>query len=141
MGDFIETNVCLINEKVRFEAHAKQNPSVYIDYIPPIGDGDGYTSLELFLMSLASCVGTAVISILRKMGKKPTKFKIYACGHRRDTHPTCFEKVTLRFTICSPNTCEDDVRKAIAIAENSICPVWAMIKNNVEVSCEIELEA
>jgi len=141
MGDFIETNVRLINQKVRFEAAAKQNTPVYIDYVPPIGDGEGYTSLELFLMSLASCAGTAVISILRKMGKNLNSFRIYACGNRRDTHPTCFEKVTLRFIICSPNTCEDDVRKAIAFAENSICPVWAMIKNNVEVNCEIELSA
>jgi putative redox protein len=34
-----------------------------------------------------------------------------------------------------------DIEKAIQLAEDSVCPVWQMVKNNVEVTTEYKIIA
>ncbi len=76
-----------INKKLQFSGTAGSNPPVLIDYTPPLGDGQGYTSLELLLISLASCCGSTVSSLLRRMKKDITGLSIEARGVRREHHP------------------------------------------------------
>jgi putative redox protein len=59
------------------------NKPISIDYTPPLGDDLGYTSLELLLLSLSSCVGSSVLTFLRKMKKTITGCKIYCRGIRK----------------------------------------------------------
>lgn len=66
----LKTSIQLINEKLHFKGKVDGNNPVSIDYTPPFGDNLGYTSLELFLLSLSSCIGSAILVILRKMKKK-----------------------------------------------------------------------
>ena len=47
------TSIHLVNEKLHFEGRVEGNDPVSIDYTPPPGDNLGYTSLELFLLSLS----------------------------------------------------------------------------------------
>ncbi len=42
----LEASVTLVNDKIKFSGTAGENPPVAIDYTPPIGDGEGYTSLS-----------------------------------------------------------------------------------------------
>ena len=69
----LTSSITLINEKLHFEGKADGNYPISIDYTPPLGDNLGYTSLELFLLSLSSCIGSAILVVLRKM-KKNTEF-------------------------------------------------------------------
>ena len=131
--------VTLINDKVQFSGVAGSNAPVSIDYVPPIGDGQGYTSLELFLISLASCSGTAIISLLRKMRKTVSGLKVSATGVRREEHPTYFETIHLVFELNSPDVTGEDMEKVIRISEESICPVWGMIKHSVKVTTEYRI--
>lgn len=135
----LEVSVNLMNEKVRFSTSLRENPPVVTDYTPPIGDGQGYTSLELFLISLATCSGTSVVSMLRKMRRNVSSFRVNAQGIRRDQHPLSFQKIFLEFVIHSNDAESDDIRKAIKLSEDTYCPVWAMIKGNVEVISEYRL--
>jgi putative redox protein len=68
MAEQLQAAVELINNKVKFKGTAKSNIQVFIDYNQPIGDGEGYTSLELLLLSLASCSATSVLTLLRRIG-------------------------------------------------------------------------
>lgn len=129
----IAVSVELTNEKVRFVGTAKANPPIYCDCIPPIGDGEGYTGLELLLVSLAVCSSTTVVSLLRKMRRSITGFDVQARGIGRDQHPKTFEKIFLEFVLHSPDAQEADLHKAIQLTEEKFCPVWSMLKNNVEV--------
>ncbi len=133
MGEEVEVTVNLTNQKVQFSGVAGSNPAVICDYKPPLGDGAGYTGLELLLLSLAACSGTAILFLLRKMQKSIIGFEIHAKGVRREQHPTSFEKIALGFTLHSPDTEDADMQKAVRLAEETYCPVWAMLKNNVEV--------
>lgn len=132
---FEEVSVRLTNERVQFIGVSPSNPDrpVTFDYQPPIGDGQGYNGLELLLMSLAGCSGTAIVYVLRKMRKTITGLQVHAKGLRRSQPPIKFEKITLEFVVTSPDATEADLQKAAQLAEESGCPVWQMIKNNVEV--------
>ncbi len=137
----LEANVALLNDKVQFIGTSGDNPAVRFDYTPPIGDGQGYTSLQLLLMSLASCSGTSVVVLLRKMRKTVSGFAVNAKGVRRDQHPTSFREISLEFVLTSADAVEEDLRKAIRMSEESFCPVWAMLKNNVEITTTCKISA
>lgn len=139
MGNVLNASAELINDKMKFKCVSGSNPAVITDYIPPMGDGEGYMPLELFLLSLSTCLGGAVVVLLRKMQKSIERFSINAEGIRREQHPTSFEKITLHLYVESSNAVKDDIEKALRMAE-PICPVLAMIKGNVEVVTEIETE-
>ncbi|HSA04165.1 MAG TPA: OsmC family protein [Tenuifilaceae bacterium] len=128
----LRSSIQLINEKVQFKGSVDGNNPVMIDYTPPIGDNAGYTSLELFLLSLSSCTGTAILVLLRKMQKSIQLFEISSIGNRKQEHPTGFKSVKLEINIKSENLTSDEMNKVLGMIEG-ICPVLSMIKGNVEV--------
>ena len=134
MKEQLDVIVNLINEKVQFKGKTRNNPEVIFDYYPPIGDGQGYTGLEMFLMSLSACSATAVVSLLRKMNKHVPAFEVHAKGIRQEQLPLSFEKINLEFIVSSNDAEDKDILKAIRMSEESYCPVWAMLKNNVEIN-------
>jgi putative redox protein len=139
----LEVDVKLINQKVQFSGISKTNPDrpINFDYYPPMGDGQGFTGLELLLMSFAGCSGTAVVFLLRRMRKNVSGLKVNAKGIRQEQPPTAFEKIHLEFTVNSDDVTESDIQKAIKLSEESVCPVWAMLKNNVEVTTSYKIIA
>jgi putative redox protein len=139
MSEQLMVTANLVNEKVKFKGVSGSKPEIILDYTPPIGDGEGYTSLELFLISLASCSGTAIALLLRKMRKDVSGLTINVKGNRREQHPTYFEKIFLEFNLVSKDADSSDLEKAIKMSEESICPVWNMVKNNVEISYEYKI--
>ncbi|MGE5678006.1 MAG: OsmC family protein [Pseudomonadota bacterium] len=140
MSNQLTASASLINEKVKFRGVSGSNPEVIMDYTPPAGDGEGYTALELFLVSLCTCSGTSVKVLLRKMNKDVSGLTVNARGERREQHPTYFERISLEFNLISSDAEAEDMEKALRLSEESICPVWNMIKNNVEVSYVYKIE-
>jgi putative redox protein len=133
--------VRLTSQKVKFTGVSDGNPDqpITFDYKPPIGDGAGYNGLELLLMSLSGCSATAIVYLLRKMGKTVSGLEVNAKGIRREQPPIKFEKIYLEFILNSKDIKDIDIQKAIQLAEQSVCPVWQMIKNNVEVVPEYKI--
>lgn len=129
----LNSSIKLVNEKLHFRANVDGNDPISIDYTPPLGDNLGYTSLELLLLSLSSCVGSAVLTFLRKMRKTITGCEIHAKGFRRDEHPVSFKKIILTIDLKSSDTTVDDLDKVIKMSEEKYCPVWALLKGNVEI--------
>ncbi|BDX37329.1 hypothetical protein CYCD_06840 [Tenuifilaceae bacterium CYCD] len=129
----LKSSIQLVNSKVQFKGSVDGNDPVMIDYTPPIGDSAGYTSLELFLLSLSSCAGTAILVLLRKMQKSIHFFEISSSGIRKQEHPTGFKSVTLEINIKSENLTSDEMNKILEMIEG-ICPVLSMVKGNVEIS-------
>ena len=135
----VTASINLINDKLHFTGTADKNDPVSIDYTPPLGDNLGYTSLELLLLSLSSCVGSSILTFLRKMRKSITGCEINSMGIRREEHPTCFSKIYLTINLKSSDTTQDDLNKVLKLSEDTYCPVWAMLKGNVEIGtiCKI----
>jgi len=131
--------VKLINDKLKFEGLVQNNDPVAIDYIAPLGDEEGYTSLELLLLSLNSCIGSAVLTFLRKMRKTISACEISSVGYRKEDHPTGFKQIQLNINLTSPDVTSEDMLKVIKLSEDTYCPVWAMIKENVEVDVKFRI--
>jgi putative redox protein len=105
----LNTSISLINEKLNFRGLAENNIPISIDYTPPLGDNLGYTSLELLLLSLSSCVGSAVLTFLRKMKKTISALDIHSKGIRREDHPTGFRTIYLEINLKSSDTSYEDL--------------------------------
>lgn len=130
----LEVAVRLTNEKVQFTGTSMSNPDlpVKFDYLPPIGDGQGYRGLELLLMSFTGCVSTSIVFMLRRAGKEISGFSIKATGYNR-AQPLSLEKINLLVTLESKDTEIEELREIVRQAEN-LSPVWLAIKNNIEVT-------
>jgi putative redox protein len=137
----LEVTVNSTNQKLGYTGSLRSHPAIPIDYIPPFGDGQGYTPLEMLLMSLAACSGGTIGLLLRKMGKTISAINVNAKGTRRDQHPTSFQKILLEFSVSSNDVRDADIQKAIKLAEESVCPVWAMVKGNAEITTKYKILA
>ena len=129
----VKASLHLLNNRLHFEGTADENQPISIDYIPPFGDNLGYTSLELLLLSLSSCVGSSVLVFLRRMKKTITGFKINATGIRKEEHPTGFKTIQLEILLTSTDTSHEELEKLLKLAEETYCPVWSMLRGNVEI--------
>lgn len=132
-------NVRLVNDKVKFLGESSLQPGeeLAIDYVPPLGDGEGYLGLEMLLMSFAGCVSTALVALLRRMGQDPSGFRMKAIAYRSE-NPVKLDKIEAAFTAGAAITAEA-AQKAIEMAAR-ISPVWLAIQNNVEVVLEYREE-
>jgi len=130
----------LIDEKVRFAGTAEGQPPVYIDYLPPIGTSEGYTSLELLLLSLASCMSTSIMLFLRRMGHRVDALRVAAEAERQQEHPTILTQIHLRFFLVSPDVMLTDFEKVLAMSEERFCPVYSMINPGVRIIATSHIE-
>lgn len=113
---------------------------VDIDY--PLTAGEevaGPTPLQLLLMSLASCTGSAISLLLTRMGQPFDHLEVRACGQRRDTHPTVLTEIELEFVFTGKAIKAELVEKAIHTADSKLCPVWEMLKPGTEISTKYRL--
>jgi putative redox protein len=129
----LNSSVTLLNDRLHFSGGVDSNVPVSIDYTPPLGDNLGYTSLELLLLSLSSCVGSSVLTFLRRMRKTISGCDIQCRGIRREEHPTCFKTIQMTINLKSPDTAPEDLEKVLRLSEDTYCPVWALLKGNVEI--------
>jgi len=140
MPEQLEAAVTLINDKIQFSGVVRDNPAITFDYHPPIGDGKGFTGLEVLLLSLAGCSASTVVYLLRSMKKNIAGFQVQAAGVRRETHPTSLQTITLRFILRSADVKDADMQQVIRLAEETYCPVWAMLKGNVDVITQYKID-
>jgi putative redox protein len=131
----------LADDKVRFNGQTDGQLPISIDYTPPIGENRGYTSLELLLMSLSSCMATSILLFLRRSGKTIKGLKVRVEAERKAEHPTILSSIHLEFFFISPDIKQEDFQKVLAISEEKFCPVFAMIKPETKIvsTCNISL--
>ncbi len=139
--DTLTVKLQSIDDKTMFSATARENPEVIIDYFPPLGTGHGYTSLELFMTSFGSCVSTSLLSLLRyRMKKKVDGVVVEVRGTVREEHPKALQHIQLNMKLKAKELSKVEALEALKVAEDEICPVWSMIKGNVDVDVVIEID-
>ena len=135
----LKAEMKLINSGLKFQTKAGNNPEIITDYVPPLGNNEGYTSLELFLISFGTCISGTVLPILRKMQKDIEEYSMTAKGIRKTEHPTGLKKIIFEMFIKSKNTTAKEIEKVIKMAEETYCPVWSMLKNDIEIETKISI--
>jgi putative redox protein len=138
MGATLNASAELINDKMMFRGESGGN-TVMTDYIPPYGDGEGFMPLQLFLVSLSACMGGTVQVLAKAMKRHVGGMTVSAEGDRRETHPTMFENIRLHVRVVSADLTDDDMRGILKRAEETLCPVAAMIKATVPLHMDYEI--
>jgi len=139
-NDYLEVQLQTINDKIKFSAKSRSNPDLTIDFFPPFGDGEGYTSLELLMISFASCVSSTMAILLRSRVKRNvSSIHVTAKGKVKEDHPKALSEIRLNLSIFSKDTENSDVETLLAALENKLCPVWSMIKGNVEIKTSYDI--
>lgn len=128
------------NERMHYLGFCAENEVVSIDYIQPMGDEKGYTSLELLLISLSSCITSTVGVLLRSRGIKIRKIDADATGYRRKEHPMGFENIIINIIFYSEDLKKENVNEALNMAESIIAPVWCMLKESAKIEVKYEIE-
>ncbi len=132
-------SVTSTNEKMQYEANCDTNDKIQVDYLPPWGDGKGYTSLELLLISLSSCIMSTVGAMLKGKNKKVEQIKGKAHGYRSTEHPKGFKSIKLCIELHSNDIKIEEVEKVLEIAEKSVCPVWNMMDKSIEIEVDFKI--
>jgi uncharacterized OsmC-like protein len=142
MAEELEATMTLTDGRIRYAGSLRGLPEIVTDYPPPAGEGKGYTSLEVFLFSLASCTGGTMGFVLRKVLRKDAReIKVTAAGTRRTEHPLSFSAIHLDVAVHSADASVADLEQAYALAEETYCPVMALIKGNVVISRDLHVSA
>ena len=114
--------------------------ALHVDY--PLQEGDqgaGFTSLELLLASLATCCGNTVGVVLRQMRREFDGIVVDARGERRDEHPTVLTRIELELEVRGEGLDQATVERALHIAEEQLCPVWAMLKPGTPITASVRV--
>jgi putative redox protein len=139
--DLLEIRLNTVDGKVKLAASTDDDPEIALDYFPPVGTGEGYTPLELILISFTGCVSTVLITYLRSILKKQVvSLSAKAEGDVRQEHPKALTHIRVALIFRSQDLEEQDVRTALKAAETRLCPVWAMLKGNVETEVKFAIE-
>ena len=90
---------------------------------------------ELILISLGGCTGSDVISILKKMREKVTRFEIeIEAEEEKERHPKVYKKIHILYKFWGDSLKKAVVEKAINLSLDSYCSVTAMLKNSVTIT-------
>ncbi|MHB8054023.1 MAG: OsmC family protein [Candidatus Aminicenantales bacterium] len=127
--------------KMQFEGRSSFDQAVRLDVSPPLGDNEGTMPMELLLISLAGCAGQTIVSLLQKMHQDVRTFSIRARGAKSADHPRVFTEIRLEIEAAGPALDRAAVEKAVQITEDKYCPVYAMLKNSVNIRTTIAISA
>jgi putative redox protein len=119
---------------MRFDATSGDH-AVTIDYpLPADACVAGMTPLQLLLASLAACSGSTLALLLKRMGQTVDGLEVTARGTRRDQHPTVLTQISLEFEVRGSGIAPEMVEHALRVAEDQLCPVWAMLKGGTPIT-------
>lgn len=138
MGNYVSVH-SIWDTKSRFLARARENPPVWTDSLPPDGEGAGYQSLELLLLSLASSSGSTLAGILQKMSQKLTGMDVQVSGECRNEIPAILTSIDIHFTIMGEQIDPRLVERGIEMVSEKYCPVWAMLKAGTPIRSSFQL--
>jgi len=138
--DTLTVKIQTIDDKAKFSSTARDNPELVSDFFPPVGTGKGYCSMELLMISFGTCVSTTLMTLLRfRMKKSIMGLSAEVKGTVRDKHPRALKDISLFLKINAKDLTETEVQEALKDTKNTMSPVWAMIKGNVDIKIETEL--
>ena len=100
----------------------------------------GVRPMEALLISLASCTGLDVISILQKKRQRVTAFQVQVTGVRADEHPRRYVRIELAFIVRGWDVDEAAVARSIELSQTKYCGVTASLSCEVTSRYHIEPE-
>ena len=119
-------------EGLQFHAEDDHKHKIIVDTHKEMGGLDqGFTPMDLLLVSLAGCMGMDIIAILQKKGGKIDHFAIESEGIRAEDHPHRYTKITIRIK-CDGDYQREDLIRSFELSRDKYCSVVASLKSGPE---------
>ena len=134
MGAVVTASATSVRDKKMMFTGASGGHAVTLDYIPPYGEGAGFMPMQLFLVSLAACLGSTLRHLAGEYGKTISEIGVDARGTRRDHPPTGFGAISFDIHITSPDLDEEALKHLGELAEKKYCPLTTMLRDDVAVT-------
>ena len=116
--------------------------SVTVDY--PLEPGQqvaGLTPLKMLLAAVAGCAGNTVALLLKKRDQPLEGLELTVRGPRRDEHPTVITDIAVEFVLHGDGIDPEIARHCITLADEKLCPVWAMIRPGTPITSSFRIES
>jgi putative redox protein len=97
--------------------------------------------MELVLLSLGSCAGSDIASILDKKKVLLDGFEINIDAKRADNYPKVFTKIHLEYVFYGENINPKHVKRAISLSHEKYCSVMAMLKDSVSITSSYKINS
>jgi putative redox protein len=94
-------------------------------------DGQGIKPPNLLLISLATCAGIDVVSILEKKRQRFTSIEARLSKQNAPEPPWCIEKIELEWIVRGHGLKEKAVHDAVRLAEEKYCSVSASLSSEL----------
>ncbi len=125
---------------MHFRATGKNSVSVSVDSPNEAGGvSAGPTPMELMLVSLGSCTGMDVISILRKKRQAVTSYHVEVTGTVANEYPHVYTHIAIRHVVEGNAVSDQAVRHAIELSETKYCSAYAMLEKAASLSSSYEI--
>jgi putative redox protein len=135
-----QTATVHLEEGMRFAATGKDNVTVQMDSDAASGGGNqGFRPTELLMVSVGSCMGMDVISILRKKRQQVTDYRIEVRGTQREEYPRVFTDITMHHVIRGHDVSPDAVARAIELSETKYCSVSLTLSKAAKITTTFEI--
>ncbi len=119
-----------------FRGGAPGGPELVID-----GDGkDAPGPMVTMLLTLATCSGADVVSLMPKMQVELERFTIAVRGERAPEHPRRWTKIHLTMTLRGAGLDETKARRAIDLSIEKYCSAINSLNPDIPVSYDLVLE-
>lgn len=100
---------------------------------------NGVNASDLLPLSLIGCSSYDVVAILEKQRQHITNVSVTAESTREATPPWTFRKIHVHYTVSGHGLDQETVRKAIELAEEKYCGIFATLRNAVEITSDFEI--
>lgn len=117
-----------------FDGTAPTGHTLRIDADASVGgENTGSEPKGLLLLSLASCTGMDVISILRKKRQVVTSYEVNVYATEATEHPKVYTSILVEHVISGPKVDAPAVARAIELSITKYCPVHALLSRVVPI--------
>lgn len=103
------------------------------------GEGKGPTPMELMLMSIATCSGIGICTILKKKRVSFSKFQISVNAEQAPEIPKVFTAVELSYRFWGDSLPEKKIDNAVNLTLYKYCPIAVMMNQVTKVTYIVDL--
>ena len=100
---------------------------------------NGVNASDLLPLSLIGCSSYDVVAILEKQRQQVRDLAVSAESTRDPDPPWIFRKIHVHYKVSGHSLEREKVAKAIELAEEKYCGVFATLRNAVEITSDFEL--
>jgi putative redox protein len=97
------------------------------------GEGSGPDPKSLLLLSLATCTGMDIISIMRKKRQEVSAYEVKVYATEATEHPKVYTYILVEHVITGNNIDPKAMARAIELSITKYCPVHALLSRVIRI--------